>query len=101
MNLKLEYFLLSATNKNRASHFLRRNLQMKKYVCFCFQIETHILERKKEDFCLDFQFHQNSQKTPEFFIQAEAEELKLSDFPVTSQRGGAPNHYNSSPEESR
>ncbi|KAM6393149.1 mirror-image polydactyly gene 1 protein isoform 2-T5 [Pluvialis apricaria] len=62
--------------------------------------ETHILEQKKEDFCVDFQFHQNSQKNPEFFIQAEAEALKLSDLPVTSQRGGVPNHCNSSPEES-
>ncbi|XP_009957328.1 PREDICTED: mirror-image polydactyly gene 1 protein [Leptosomus discolor] len=60
--------------------------------------ETHILEQKKEDFCVEFQFHQNSQKAPEFFIQAEAEALKLSDLPVTSQRGGAPSGYNSSPE---
>ncbi|XP_059675521.1 mirror-image polydactyly gene 1 protein [Gavia stellata] len=62
--------------------------------------ETRILEQKKEDSCVEFQFHQNSQKNPEFFIQAEAEALKLSDWPVTSQRGGAQNYCNSSPEES-
>ncbi|XP_054682627.1 mirror-image polydactyly gene 1 protein isoform X1 [Grus americana] len=62
--------------------------------------ETHILEEKKDDFCVEFQFHQNSQKNPEFFIQAEAEALKLSDLSVTSQRGAARSDYNSSPEES-
>ncbi|XP_075359290.1 mirror-image polydactyly gene 1 protein isoform X2 [Mycteria americana] len=62
--------------------------------------ETHILEQKKDDFCVEFQFHQNSQKNPEFFIQAEAETLKLSDLSVTSQRRGAPNDCNFSPEES-
>ncbi|XP_074724421.1 mirror-image polydactyly gene 1 protein isoform X1 [Strix uralensis] len=62
--------------------------------------ETHILEQKKEDFCVEFQFHQNSQKSPEFFIHAEGEVLKPSDFPVTGQRGGAQNYCNSSPEES-
>ncbi|XP_072720631.1 mirror-image polydactyly gene 1 protein isoform X2 [Ciconia boyciana] len=62
--------------------------------------ETHIPEQKKDDFCVEFQFHQNSQKNPEFFIQAEAETLKLSDLSVTSQRRGAPNDCNSSPEES-
>ncbi|XP_010129398.1 PREDICTED: mirror-image polydactyly gene 1 protein, partial [Buceros rhinoceros silvestris] len=61
---------------------------------------THMLEQKEEDLCADFQFHQNSQKTPDFFMQAEAEALKLSDLPVTSQRGGAPNYCSSSPEES-
>ncbi|XP_009581251.1 PREDICTED: mirror-image polydactyly gene 1 protein homolog, partial [Fulmarus glacialis] len=61
--------------------------------------DTHILERKK-DFCVEFQFHQNSQKNPEFFIQAETEALKLSDLSVTSQRRGATNDCNSSPEES-
>ncbi|XP_026705795.1 mirror-image polydactyly gene 1 protein isoform X1 [Athene cunicularia] len=61
---------------------------------------THILEQKKEDFCVEFQFHQNSQKSPEFFIHAEGEVLKTSDFPVTSQRG-AQNYCHSSPEESR
>uniref|UniRef100_A0A8C4TNR2 Mirror-image polydactyly 1 n=1 Tax=Falco tinnunculus TaxID=100819 RepID=A0A8C4TNR2_FALTI len=59
---------------------------------------THVLEQKKEDFCAEFQFHENSQKNP--FIQAEAEPLKLPDLPVTSQRGRAPNDFNSSPEES-
>ncbi|XP_040455915.1 mirror-image polydactyly gene 1 protein isoform X2 [Falco naumanni] len=59
---------------------------------------THVLEQKKEDFCAEFQFHENSQKNP--FIQAEAEPLKLPDLPVTSQRGRAPNDCNSSPEES-
>ncbi|XP_010185047.1 PREDICTED: mirror-image polydactyly gene 1 protein [Mesitornis unicolor] len=62
--------------------------------------ETHILEQKKDDFRVEFQFHQNSQKAPEFFIQAEAEALNLSDWPVTSQRRGAQNDCNSSPEES-
>ncbi|XP_010167757.1 mirror-image polydactyly gene 1 protein, partial [Antrostomus carolinensis] len=61
---------------------------------------TCILEQEKEDFCVEFQFHQNSQKNPEFFIQAETEALKLSDLPVTSQRGGATNDCNFSPEES-
>lgn len=74
---------------------------MKKCVCFYFQLETRILERKTEDFCVEFQFHQNSQKKPEFFIQAEAEALNLSDLSVTSQRRGAPNDFNSSREESR
>ncbi|KAM6069316.1 mirror-image polydactyly gene 1 protein isoform 6-T12 [Theristicus caerulescens] len=62
--------------------------------------EMHNLEQKKEDTCVGFQFHQNSQKNPEFFIQAEAEALKLSDLSVTSQRRGDPNDCNSSPEES-
>ncbi|XP_030341132.1 mirror-image polydactyly gene 1 protein isoform X2 [Strigops habroptila] len=62
--------------------------------------ETHILEQKENDFCAEFQFHQNSQKTSESFIQAEAEALKISDLPVTSQRGGTPNGCNPSPEES-
>lgn len=74
---------------------------MKKCVCFYFQLETRMLEQKEDDLCADFQFHQNSQKNPEFFMQAEAEALKLSDLPVTSQRGGAPNYCSSSPEESR
>ncbi|XP_010283665.1 PREDICTED: mirror-image polydactyly gene 1 protein homolog, partial [Phaethon lepturus] len=62
--------------------------------------ETHILGQKKDDTCVEFQFHQNSQKNPEFFIQAEAEALQLSDLPATSQRGGTLNDCNSSPEES-
>lgn len=65
------------------------------------QLETDILEEKKDDFCVEFQFHQNSQKNPEFFIQAEAEALKPSDLSVTSQRRGASSDCNSSPEESR
>uniref|UniRef100_A0A8C3JFN2 Mirror-image polydactyly 1 n=1 Tax=Calidris pygmaea TaxID=425635 RepID=A0A8C3JFN2_9CHAR len=60
---------------------------------------THTLEQKKEELWAELQFPQNSQKNTEFFIQAEAEAWKLSDLPVTSQRGGAPNDYNSSPEE--
>ncbi|KAM9012923.1 mirror-image polydactyly gene 1 protein isoform 5-T15 [Ara ararauna] len=52
--------------------------------------ETHILEEKEDGFCTEFQFHLNSQKTSEFFIQAEAEALNISDLPVTSQRGGTP-----------
>lgn len=74
---------------------------MKKCVCFYFQLETHVLQQEKEDFCVEFQFHQNSQKNPEFFIQAEAEVQKLSDWPVNSQRRGAQNDCDSSPEESR
>lgn len=74
---------------------------MKKCVCFYFKLETRILELKKEDFCVEFQLHQNSQKNLEFFIPAEAESWKLSDLPVTGQRGAAPNDCNSSPEESR
>ncbi|XP_009669209.2 mirror-image polydactyly gene 1 protein isoform X1 [Struthio camelus] len=65
--------------------------------------EIHILEQKREDFCAEFQFQQYYSKKPEFFIQAEAETLKLSDLPVTSLSGGSPNacgDYNSSPEES-
>ncbi|KAM6311985.1 mirror-image polydactyly gene 1 protein [Aegotheles albertisi] len=62
--------------------------------------ETLILEQKKEDFCVEFQIHQNSQKKPEFFIKAETEALKISDLPVTSQRGEAPDYCNSSPGES-
>ncbi|XP_054056309.1 mirror-image polydactyly gene 1 protein isoform X1 [Rissa tridactyla] len=61
--------------------------------------ERHIPEQKKDDFCAEFQFHQNSQKNTEFFIEAEVEAPKLSYLPVTSQRGGAPSDYNSYPEE--
>ncbi|XP_069714558.1 mirror-image polydactyly gene 1 protein [Phaenicophaeus curvirostris] len=63
--------------------------------------EMPILDRNKEDICVDFQFHQNSQKNPEIFIQAEAETPKLSDWPVLSRRGGDANNCNSSREESR
>ncbi|XP_057284543.1 mirror-image polydactyly gene 1 protein isoform X1 [Pezoporus wallicus] len=62
--------------------------------------ETHIPEQKEDDFHAEFQFHLNSQKNSEFFIQAEAEALKISDLPVTSQRGGTPYDCNPSPEES-
>ncbi|XP_047915825.1 mirror-image polydactyly gene 1 protein isoform X2 [Anser cygnoides] len=64
--------------------------------------EIRILEQKREDFCAEFQLHQNSSKKPEFFIQAEAEALKLSDLVITSQRKGPSNMYgdcNSSPGE--
>lgn len=70
-------------------------------ICFYFQSETHILEEKEDDLCAEFQFHLNSQKNSEFFIQAEAEALKISDLPVTSQRGGTPYDCNPSLEESR
>ncbi|XP_017938417.2 mirror-image polydactyly gene 1 protein isoform X2 [Manacus vitellinus] len=62
--------------------------------------ETHILEQKKEDFCVGLQFYQNSQKNAEFFIQTETEALKSSDLPVKSQGGGVLNNYSSGPEES-
>lgn len=61
---------------------------MRKYVSFSSQLETHILDQKKEDFCAELQFYKNSQKPTEFFIQAETEALKLSDLRVTSQRRG-------------
>ncbi|XP_051478570.1 mirror-image polydactyly gene 1 protein isoform X1 [Apus apus] len=57
-----------------------------------------IVEQNKEDAYDEFQFHQNSQKSQEFFIQAEAEALKLSNLPISSQREEAPNYYNSRPE---
>ncbi|XP_053924354.1 mirror-image polydactyly gene 1 protein isoform X1 [Cuculus canorus] len=63
--------------------------------------EMPILDQEKEDICVEFQFHQNSQKNTEIFIQAEAETLKLSDGPITSQRGGHAGDCHSSPEESR
>ncbi|XP_025946669.1 mirror-image polydactyly gene 1 protein isoform X2 [Apteryx rowi] len=65
--------------------------------------EIRILEQKREDFCAELQFHQNYSKKGEFFIQAEAEALKLSDLPVTSLSGGSSSvcgDYNSSPEQS-
>ncbi|XP_027526817.1 mirror-image polydactyly gene 1 protein isoform X1 [Neopelma chrysocephalum] len=62
--------------------------------------ETHILEQKKEDFCVGLQFFPNSQKNAEFFIQTETEAPKSSDLPVKSQRGGVLNDYSSGPEES-
>ncbi|XP_054018202.1 mirror-image polydactyly gene 1 protein isoform X1 [Dryobates pubescens] len=61
--------------------------------------ETHSLEQKKDDFCMEFQCHQNSQKKTEFFMQADAETPKCSDSLVTSQRRGVQVSYNSSPEE--
>ncbi|XP_010709993.1 mirror-image polydactyly gene 1 protein isoform X5 [Meleagris gallopavo] len=65
--------------------------------------ETHNnLGQKREDFCAEFQFHPNSSKKADFFIQAEGEALKLSDLLVTSQ-GRFPNmcaQFSSSPGES-
>ncbi|XP_068539390.1 mirror-image polydactyly gene 1 protein isoform X1 [Anas acuta] len=64
--------------------------------------EMRISEEKREDFCAEFQLHQNSSKKAEFFIQAEAEALKLSDLSITSQRRGPPSmcgDCNSSPAE--
>jgi len=69
----------------------------------CFQLETCILGQKREDFGAEFQFHPNSSKKTDFFIQAEDEALKLSDLSVTSQ-GRPPNmcaQFSSSPGESR
>lgn len=74
---------------------------MRKCVCFSSQLETHILDEKKEDFCAEHQLYKNSQKPTEFFIQAEAEAWKLSDLRVTSQRGGVLTDCNSRSEESR
>ncbi|KAM4666952.1 mirror-image polydactyly gene 1 protein isoform 3-T3 [Amazona ochrocephala] len=65
-----------------------------------WESETHILEEKEDDFCTEFQFHMKSQKTSEFFIQAEAEALKISHLPVASQRGGTPYDCNPTSEES-
>uniref|UniRef100_A0A8B9FWC6 Mirror-image polydactyly 1 n=1 Tax=Amazona collaria TaxID=241587 RepID=A0A8B9FWC6_9PSIT len=62
--------------------------------------ETHILEDKEDDFCTEFQFHMKSQKNSEFFVQAEAEALKISHLPVASQRGGTPYDCNPTSEES-
>ncbi|XP_061223305.1 mirror-image polydactyly gene 1 protein isoform X2 [Neopsephotus bourkii] len=62
--------------------------------------ETHILGQKEDDFCTEFQFHLNTQKKSEFFIQTEAEALKISDLPVTSERRGTPYDCNPSPQES-
>nr|XP_030130536.3 mirror-image polydactyly gene 1 protein [Taeniopygia guttata]XP_041572705.1 mirror-image polydactyly gene 1 protein [Taeniopygia guttata]XP_041572706.1 mirror-image polydactyly gene 1 protein [Taeniopygia guttata]XP_041572707.1 mirror-image polydactyly gene 1 protein [Taeniopygia guttata] len=62
--------------------------------------ETHILNQKKEDFCVELQFYKNSQKPKEFFIQAETEAPKRSDLRVTSQRGGVLSDCNSDSEES-
>ncbi|XP_053837375.1 mirror-image polydactyly gene 1 protein [Vidua macroura] len=62
--------------------------------------ETHILDQKKEDFCAELQFYKNSQKPTEFFIQAETEAPKLSDWRVTSQKGGVLTGCNSGSEES-
>ncbi|XP_040530015.1 mirror-image polydactyly gene 1 protein isoform X5 [Gallus gallus] len=64
--------------------------------------ETCILGQKREDFGAEFQFHPNSSKKTDFFIQAEDEALKLSDLSVTSQ-GRPPNmcaQFSSSPGES-
>ncbi|XP_035182860.1 mirror-image polydactyly gene 1 protein isoform X2 [Oxyura jamaicensis] len=66
--------------------------------------ELRILEQKREDFYAELQLHQNSSENTEFFIQAEAEALKLSDLAITSQRRGPPNmcdDCNSSPGELR
>ncbi|KAM6274540.1 mirror-image polydactyly gene 1 protein isoform 1-T1 [Porphyrio hochstetteri] len=68
--------------------------------CTLNHLKTHNLEQKKDDFCVEYQFRPNSQKNPEFFIQAEAEALNLLDLSVTSQRRAAPNDCGSSPEES-
>ncbi|XP_062433623.1 mirror-image polydactyly gene 1 protein [Rhea pennata] len=62
--------------------------------------DIHIQEHKREDFCAEF--HQDYSKKKEFFIQTEAEALKLSDLPVTGLSGGSPNvcgDYNPSPED--
>lgn len=74
---------------------------MRKCVCFSSQLETDILEQKKEDFCAELQFYKNSQNPTEFFIQAETEARKLSDLRVTSQRGRVLTDCNSHSEESR
>lgn len=68
---------------------------------FSSQLETHILDEKKEDFCAKLQFYKNSQKPTEFFIQAETEALECSDLPVTCQRGGVLTDCNSGSGESR
>ncbi|XP_042724053.1 mirror-image polydactyly gene 1 protein [Lagopus leucura] len=63
--------------------------------------ETHNLGQKGEDFSAEFQFHPNSSRKADFFIQAEDEALKLSDLLVTSQ-GRSPNmcaQFSSSPGE--
>ncbi|KAM9380964.1 mirror-image polydactyly gene 1 protein [Phaethornis superciliosus] len=61
--------------------------------------EILILEQKK-DFCAESQYQQNSQKKPEFFTLSEAEALRLSDIPVTSEREVASSYCNFCPEES-
>uniref|UniRef100_A0A8C5J6P8 Mirror-image polydactyly 1 n=1 Tax=Junco hyemalis TaxID=40217 RepID=A0A8C5J6P8_JUNHY len=73
---------------------------MRKCVCFSSQLETCILDQKKEDFCAELPFYKNSQKHTGIFMQAETEAPKLSDLQVSSQRGGVLPDCNSGSEES-